>query len=495
MPTAAIYTRVSTDEQVRHGVSLDDQRARCLDYCARSGLAVARVIVDEGQTSRVPLLERPAGKQLAELIVASEVTDIVAAAQSRLFRDLEEAIHLGRRWVAMGLTIHLLDSGGAIDMESPDGELSYGLKALLNQHEVRQLRKRVKDALNHIAHTGRRPGSPPYGYRLENKLLVPVPEEAAIVREVYRRALAGEGWSGICTDFNRRGVPLKRGGKAGWNTKNIGNMLKLEVYVGKFRWGDQVLDGQHEPLISEDEWKAAAALLATRSAPTGRITRHFTPLFRCGVCGGPSVTSIYASPHKRYAYLTCLPRARGLADHESVRCNEGACMGVLWRHVELLLEEGDLAQAAAQAAARSKRTDNRRRWLQERLEELDRRQLANLAAMQAGALSPELLTQANRPLVQERAAVANELAAMALEDRASREWARLSGQNVQRLLRQYRDKATPDVQMRFLFGFVDHVDMHRGRLVIHHAGDMLPPRERALPRYWAPKRGMADPGF
>jgi len=34
MPTAAVYTRVSTDEQARHGVSLDAQREACLAYCA-----------------------------------------------------------------------------------------------------------------------------------------------------------------------------------------------------------------------------------------------------------------------------------------------------------------------------------------------------------------------------------------------------------------------------------------------------------------------------
>jgi hypothetical protein len=75
MPAAAIYTRVSTDEQARRGVSLEAQREACLAYCARSGLVVAAVIVDAGQTSRVPLAQRPAnvgacGARTAEVLVA-----------------------------------------------------------------------------------------------------------------------------------------------------------------------------------------------------------------------------------------------------------------------------------------------------------------------------------------------------------------------------------------------------------------------------------------
>ena len=93
MPTAAVYTRVSTDEQARRGVSLEAQREQCLAYCAQAGLAVVRVIVDAGETSRTPLAQRPAGRDLAACIAAGEVEWGGPQSHSPLRRGLKHAAH------------------------------------------------------------------------------------------------------------------------------------------------------------------------------------------------------------------------------------------------------------------------------------------------------------------------------------------------------------------------------------------------------------------
>jgi site-specific DNA recombinase len=52
METAVIYTRVSTDEQVREGMSLDAQLAACREYCERQGYEIARVFVEAGESAK-----------------------------------------------------------------------------------------------------------------------------------------------------------------------------------------------------------------------------------------------------------------------------------------------------------------------------------------------------------------------------------------------------------------------------------------------------------
>ena len=48
---AIIYTRVSSDEQVK-GTSLNDQEARCRRYCSDQGIEVLQVFREEGASAK-----------------------------------------------------------------------------------------------------------------------------------------------------------------------------------------------------------------------------------------------------------------------------------------------------------------------------------------------------------------------------------------------------------------------------------------------------------
>ena len=50
--SAVGYIRVSTEEQVLGGVSLDAQRAKIADYCALHELGLDRVLADEGRSGK-----------------------------------------------------------------------------------------------------------------------------------------------------------------------------------------------------------------------------------------------------------------------------------------------------------------------------------------------------------------------------------------------------------------------------------------------------------
>jgi site-specific DNA recombinase len=49
---AVIYTRVSTEEQVREGMSLEAQGAACREYCQSHGLQQVRVFVEQGESAK-----------------------------------------------------------------------------------------------------------------------------------------------------------------------------------------------------------------------------------------------------------------------------------------------------------------------------------------------------------------------------------------------------------------------------------------------------------
>src|ERR1700736_6923677 len=52
MQKAVIYTRVSTDEQAKNGLSLKGQEDAAREYCKREGIEVAEIFCDAGESAK-----------------------------------------------------------------------------------------------------------------------------------------------------------------------------------------------------------------------------------------------------------------------------------------------------------------------------------------------------------------------------------------------------------------------------------------------------------
>src|SRR5258705_142417 len=105
---AAIYTRVSTDEQAREGVSLQAQEARGRAYCQLNGLAIENVYRDEAVSGSKPLAERPQGARLCTDLAGGSVRHVIALKLDRLFRDAIDCLEMSRDWEVAGVAMHLI---------------------------------------------------------------------------------------------------------------------------------------------------------------------------------------------------------------------------------------------------------------------------------------------------------------------------------------------------------------------------------------------------
>jgi site-specific DNA recombinase len=83
---AALYRRVSGEEQKTKGYSLPDQRAEQLEYCTRENLKIVREFEDAGYSGK--FLERPALDEPRDLVVAGGVNVVVVSKRDRLARGL-----------------------------------------------------------------------------------------------------------------------------------------------------------------------------------------------------------------------------------------------------------------------------------------------------------------------------------------------------------------------------------------------------------------------
>jgi len=230
MEKAVCYIRVSTEEQVRGGVSLEAQEERLISYCKMAGLEVVEVIREEGVSAGKPLAARPGGERLLQLVASKKVRHVVALKLDRLFRDAEDALRQTRAWDKAGVALHLVDMGGqTLNTATAMGRFFLNMMAAFAELERNLIAERTATALVHKkAH--RQAYSPtPYGFDRVEKELLENSQEQEIIAQIFTWRQSGWSLRKIAAELNHRGVPTKRGGK--WYAATIRYLLKNNLYL------------------------------------------------------------------------------------------------------------------------------------------------------------------------------------------------------------------------------------------------------------------------
>jgi hypothetical protein len=103
---------------------------------------------------------------------------------------------------------------------------------------------------------------PPYGYQSEHvdiggqrkRRFTANPQEAAVVPEVFRAYVAGQGAKAVANDLNRRGYRY-RGGVA-WTKDHVLKAIAETAYTGTYYWGQR--DNRTSKLRDRSEWIGVA---------------------------------------------------------------------------------------------------------------------------------------------------------------------------------------------------------------------------------------------
>jgi DNA invertase Pin-like site-specific DNA recombinase len=288
---AAIYSRVSTDDQAREGYSLGEQDRQGQALTQREKWMYVRTYVDPGVSGS--LRSRPALDHLIEDIAAGLIDVVIVAALDRLSRDAGHLRELLLIFDAAG--VRVVASGQALDRATPEGRLQTGILGEFGQYEREKIKARAKSGIAGYVRSGKPWGSEaPYGYAKtrDEERWAPVDRERDVVRRIYRAFTEeGQSASGIARTLTKEGIRPRRGKH--WSPTVISKILKGRYYLGEYRHGDAWLAGKHAPFINEDEWLSAQAEAERRAKSTpsggrGRIpTRHLfvRGALRCGLCG------------------------------------------------------------------------------------------------------------------------------------------------------------------------------------------------------------------
>ncbi len=139
---AVIYIRVSSEEQVKHGYSLQSQRERLIDYCKENRYQLINIYVDEGKSARSKLKNRKALLQLVEDAKRNKFNRIIIWRLDRWFRNIADYYKIQEI-----LDEHHVDwecSDEEYNTTTSNGRLHLNIKLSIAQNESDQTSDRIK---------------------------------------------------------------------------------------------------------------------------------------------------------------------------------------------------------------------------------------------------------------------------------------------------------------------------------------------------------------
>ena len=250
MKKSCVYTRVSSDEQVK-GCSLEEQERMCKAAIEAKGWPYVCTYSDPGISGRT--MNRPGLQSMINAIKSGDVQAVFIWKLDRLSRKQRDTMAIIEE-IIMANNVEIISLHETLDTTSPWGRAMIGILSSFNQMESENIQMRTqmgRDAK--LKKGGYAGGKPPIGYKAVEGELVVVPEEAEIVRLVFQLRKDGGTLVGIAEELNRRGYRTKKGLE--FKHSAIQNILNNEeTYRGHYRYGiGNFTENQHEPILKDGE--------------------------------------------------------------------------------------------------------------------------------------------------------------------------------------------------------------------------------------------------
>ena len=211
---AALYLRVSTEEQSREGVSLAAQEATLRSYCALRGLEVVELVCDAGVSGGKALESRVGGRRILDLIKRGGVRHIVTYKLDRLFRNCADCLTVTAQWDKKGVALHLVDIGGqTLDTSTAMGRFFLTVMAGAAELERNLVAERTTEAMAYKRAQGERVGEVPYGFTVsaDGKTLVSDATEQVLVGAIREARQRGLTQRAIVTELTHKGFTTRKG--------------------------------------------------------------------------------------------------------------------------------------------------------------------------------------------------------------------------------------------------------------------------------------------
>jgi len=319
----AIYTRKSSEEGLEQEFnSLDAQREAGEAYIAsqrQEGWVALEKHYDDGGYSGGSM-ERPALERLLRDVEAGAIDCVVVYKVDRLSRsllDFSKIVEIFDRY-----EVSFVSVTQQFNTTSSMGRLTLNILLSFAQFEREIIGERIRDKMAAAKRKGKYTGGMPiFGYDVdrEKRRLIVNPEEAEVVRRVFRRFVQLRSPLKVAQELNADGITTKRWitkngtvreGHA-WNKHAVSRVLNNQKYVGEVTHKGEVYPGEHDAIISRKLWDEVQEILGEHHHHRSARTRCKTPallkgIIRCGHCGNSMGVTFTKKGAKLYRYYLCV---------------------------------------------------------------------------------------------------------------------------------------------------------------------------------------------
>jgi site-specific DNA recombinase len=313
-----IYVRISLgDKHDAHGVA--NQMAKLEHKANERGWTVVYRLSDNdiGVTRKDPTKPgkyRPGYEEAMRLVDARMVDAVLCFKWDRFIREPLDLEYLIPRFDKAG--VRFAEVEGSIDLGTDSGRLHARIMIAVAKAEQERKAERQKLAFEQAAINGKRfTGCPrPFGYQDDHVTAHPV--EGPAVAEACAALLGGGTISGIRREWTSLGLTPPQHDQRGttaWNRTSIRMILLNPRIAGLSAYhGEIVGQGDWEPLVPEETWRAVRGILEdpTRKPPRG--VRTLLGGLACCPCGNV-VTGMPS--HTGHPIYRCTPATRNRAYH------------------------------------------------------------------------------------------------------------------------------------------------------------------------------------
>ena len=332
-----LYTRVSTSMQV-DGYSLDAQRDKLRKYAAYEDMIIAGEYSDEGFSGKNIQGRQDFQRMLNDIQDGKDdVSYVLVFKLSRFGRNAADVLNSLQLMQDFGVNLICVEDG--IDSSKDAGKLMISVLSAVAEIERENIRTQTMAGREQKAREGKwNGGFAPYGYKLENGNLVIAEDEAEVIRVIYDRYIhTNEGVAGVAKYLNRNGYTKKlrqNNTIPGFSRDFVKNVLYNPVYMGKIAYGRRrtekkqgtrnemhvveqsefpVYEGQHEAIISEEDWYLAQEKRKVNSFKREKVNNPdhahiLSGILKCPCCGKSmygNIAKAHSKDKKTRYYYYC----------------------------------------------------------------------------------------------------------------------------------------------------------------------------------------------
>jgi len=362
---AAIYCRVSTDNQEAEGSSLDSQLKACQDKAQELGYEVSKEYTIRETYSGLSL-DRPKLAQLRQWVRDKEVDAVVAYTLDRLSRDPVHFIILQEELERADVALIMVTE----DVDSSDmGKLIAHIRGFAAKLEVEKIKERTMRGKRERIKNGKLPTGRGilYGYDYNRELGINMANNDLDTVKMIGQWLIQEGifLNEACRRLMEKGIQAPKGGHR-WSRGTVGRIMRNTAYAGRSYAGKTRMEGKKRVTCSEadyilipdaidrtaftwDEWELIQRQLDRNrelSPRNQKLSYLLSGRLFCKSCG----RKYYGIPVHDKPYYRCSGRVRLLSDKRctSKTINARQLDEAVWTEVAEALENPRIILAGLQ---------------------------------------------------------------------------------------------------------------------------------------------------